>query len=122
MNKQKGWTIWSMLLSLGLVIFFALLIMKLSPHYLDNFKIQAALETVANDSRISSMTRRQIIQEINNILFVDYGGDIVNLQESLVVDKAKGNMSISVEYEVAVHLAANVSALLEFNNSADIVY
>lgn len=122
MNKQSGWTIWSMLLSVSLVIFFALLIMKLGPHYMDNYKLQAALESVTEDPRVTSMTRRQVVQEIKNILYIDYGGDIVNLNESLIIDKAKGSMNFTIEYEVVVHIAGNVSALLEFENTTSVLY
>lgn len=111
-----------MLLSLAIIIFFSLLIMKLMPHYLDNRKLQTALEGLTSDTGVATMTRRQIIQELTNKLFIDYGTEIVNLQEALMVDKSKGSMSLSVEYEVVVPLAWNISALLDFNNRADVIF
>ena len=122
MNKQKGWTIWTLLLTLGLIVFFSLLIMKLTPHYLDNRKIQTALDGMTTDTRVASMTRRQIINELRNGLYIDYGKDIVNLDESLSINKEKGAVNLSVEYEVVVPLAWNISALLDFHNSADVVF
>ncbi|MDJ0957546.1 MAG: DUF4845 domain-containing protein [Arenicellales bacterium] len=122
MNKQKGWTIWTLLLTLGLIVFFSLLIMKLTPHYLDNRKIQTALDGMTSDTRIASMTRRQIVNELRNGLYIDYGKDIVNLDESLSINKEKGAVNLSVEYEVVVPLAWNISALLDFHNSADVVF
>lgn len=111
-----------MLLSIGVVIFFALLFMKLAPHYMDNWKIQAALETVTSDGRVNSMTRRQVIQEMKNTLYIDYGEQIVDLNESLLIQKDKGVVHYSIDYEVVVHLAANVSALLNFKNQTDVMF
>ena len=122
MNKQKGWTIWTMLLTLAVIIFFSLLTMKLMPHYLDNRKLQTALDALTSDTRVTTMSRRQIIQELTNKLYIDYGTEIVDLKEALVLDKGKGAMSLSVEYEVVVPLAWNISALLDFNNRADVVF
>ena len=122
MNKQKGWTIWTMLLTVGLIVFFSLLVMKLMPHYLDNRKLQTALDSLTNDTRVATMSRRQVIQELTNKLYIDYGTEIVDLQEALVMDKNKGSLNLSVEYEVVVPLAWNISALLDFNNHADIVF
>ena len=50
MKNQKGWTIWTMLLSAAVLVAIALLVMKLTPHYLDNAKLEAALEYVTNDT------------------------------------------------------------------------
>ncbi len=122
MNKQKGWTIWTMLLTVALIVFFSLLFMKLMPHYLDNRKLQTALDGLTNDTRVATMSRRQIIQELTNKLYIDYGTEIVDLQEALVLDKKKGSMTLAVEYEVVVPLAWNISALLDFKNSADIIF
>ena len=111
-----------MLLSIGVLIFFTLLFMKLAPHYMDNWKIQAALENVTSDGRVSTMTRRQVIQEMKNTLYIDYGEEIVDLNESLVIEKDKGVVHYVIDYEVVVHLAANVSALLNFRNQRDVVF
>ena len=122
MKNQMGWTIWTMLLAAVIVVSLALLAMKLTPHYLDNAKLDSALAYVTNDSRIVNMTRRQIIQEMKNKLYIDYGDELVDLDESLVIEKRRGSMNLSLEYEVVVPLVANVSALLEFNNSADVIF
>lgn len=122
MKNQEGWTIWTMLLSAAVLVSIALLVMKLSPHYLDNAKLEAALEYVSNDSRVANMTRRQIIREMKNKLYIDYGDELINLDESLVIEKRRGGMTLSLAYEVVVPLVANISALLDFSNSADVVY
>ena len=122
MNNQKGWTIWTLLLAAAILVSLALLTMKLTPHYLDNYKLEAALVYVTSDSRTANLTRRQIINNMKDKLYIDYGHELIDLDESLVIEKRKGSMNLSLEYEVVVPLVANVSALLDFRNSADLVY
>ena len=122
MKKQNGWTIWTMLLAAAVLVTVALLVMKLTPHYMDNAKLAAALEYVTNDSRAANMTRREILREMKNKLYIDYGDELIDLDESLVIEKRRGAMTLSLDYEVVVPLVANISALLDFNNSADVIF
>ena len=110
-----------MLLSAAVLISIALLFMKLTPHYMNNAKLVAALEYVTSDSRTANMTRREILREMKNKLYIDYGDELINLDESLVIEKRRGGMTLSLDYEVVVPLVYNVSALLDFNNSADVI-
>ena len=122
MKKQNGWTIWTMLLAAAVLVTVALLVMKLTPHYMDNAKLAASLEYVTNDSRVANMTRREILREMKNKLYIDYGDELIDLDESLVIEKRRGAMTLSLDYEVVVPLVANISALLDFNNSADVIF
>ncbi len=122
MKNQMGWTIWTLLLTGAALVSLALLAMKLTPHYLNNYKLKAALEFVTSDPRTANLTRRQIIQNMKDKLYIDYGDELIDLDESLVIEKRRGSMNLSLEYEVVVPLVANVSALLDFSNSADIVF
>ena len=119
MMRQGGWTIWSILSVALLITLFALLFMKLFPPYFDNMKLNEALETVAEDPRVTSLTRRQIIRELDDILYIDYAHEVVDLKQSLVVEKNKTSMIMSVDYEVIVPLAYNISALLTFKNRVE---
>ncbi len=122
MKNQMGWTIWTLLLAAAALVSLALLAMKLTPHYLDNYKLEAALVYVTSDARTANLTRRQIINNMKDKLYIDYGDQLIDLDESLVIEKRKGSMNLSLEYEVVVPLVANISALLDFKNSADLVY
>ena len=120
MKRQGGWTIWTLMLGIALIVFFAYLMMKLFPPYFDNMKLEEALKTVADDARITQMDRRQIIRELDNILYIDYGHEIVDLKESLTVEKNKTSMILGLDYEVVVPLGYNISALLDFQNQVDV--
>lgn len=120
MHKQSGWTVWSVLGVVTLLLFFVLLFMKLFPPYFDNLKIVEAMEDIAQDNRASSFTRRKVIREMEKILYIDFAADLVNLNEALRMVKAKNATKLIVEYDVIVHLAFNISALLDFSNEVSI--
>ena len=119
-KRQAGWTVWSLLFVATFIISLALLFMALFPHYFDNMKIQQALETLSEDPQVTKMDRGRIVQELDKILYIDYGHQIVNLRDAVSVSKNKTDMIINVNYEIVEPLVLNVSALLEFDNRIEI--
>ncbi len=119
-NTQAGWTVWSLSAVVILLVLLALLFMRLFPPYFDNLKLQEAMDKIVEDPRITGMTRRQVIQELDNILYIDYAHEVVDLKESLAIVKKDKLMTITVDYEVVVPLVYNVSALLTFKNRAQL--
>lgn len=120
MRAQKGWTIWGLITVVALIAFFGLLFMKLFPPYLDNLKIREALQTVSEEPGVTELTKRQLVRKINNILYIDFADTIVDLNKTLKLSKTKADFIMSVDYEVVVHLAYNVSALIDFKNSVTV--
>ena len=111
---------WSGLAVIVLLATLALLFMRLFPPYMDNLKIQEALDTLADNARVTSMSRREIIGELDNILYIDFAHEVTDLKESLTIEKTKKDMIILVDYEVVVPLVHNISALMEFQNQVDV--
>ena len=119
-NNQTGWTIWSLASVIVILVALTLLFMRLFPPYFDNLKLQEALEKMAEDPRVFNMTRRQVIQELDNILYIDYAHEVVDLKDSLIIEKKEKSMAIKVDYEVIVPLVYNLSALIEFKNNVNV--
>jgi len=120
-KMQQGWTMWSLLGVGFLLITGALLFMKLFPVYLDNYKLLEAMHSVAEDPRASEWNKRTIVREMDNILYIDYGSDIVDLNKSLTLESSDSGKFMVVQYEVVVPLVYNLSALVDFNNRVEIV-
>jgi len=119
-KKQRGFTLWGLLGAGFLIVVVALLFMKLFPVYLDNYKLQQAMHSVAADPRAAEWNKRAIIREMTNILYIDYGSDIVDLGNALSVQSEQSRKFIVVEYEVVVPLVYNLSALVDFENRVEI--
>ena len=118
--NQKGGSMWGLLLGAGLVILFSLVTMKLIPAYLDNNKVAHALESLAEQPGVGSWKRRQILDKIDNTLYVDMAADLLDLNQALKITKVKNVKVVSIDYERIIPMALNISALLDFENSVEI--
>lgn len=119
-RRQAGWTVWGLIAVMALVGFFALLFLKLFPPYHDNYKLNKALQTVAAEPGMAVGGRRAIMRKLDKILYLDYAHKVVDLNDTLRIEKKNDRMILTINYEVVVPLAYNISALLEFNNRAEI--
>jgi len=119
-TRQGGWTLWSLGLVLALIVFFALLLFKLIPPYLDNQKIHKALNTLVQEQHIDQLSRRAIVNRLGNILYIDYALDLVDIKKDLKITKNNNILKLAINYEVVVPMAYNISALLTFSEQAEI--
>jgi hypothetical protein len=118
---QRGATMWMLLGMSALFILFALIAMKLIPGYMDNAKVENALQSVAESPGAANMGRRQIINKVADTLYIDGGADdLLDLRTALVITKRGDKKIISIDYERVIPMAFNISVLLDFENSVEI--
>ncbi len=118
-SHQIGATLWSMISIAVLVIFFTSLLIKLIPPYLDDMKVRAALDSIERQAKDSSMSNAQIMISLEKRFDIDSSTHI-DLREDVVI-AIEGRMKIvRIEYEAQVPLVFNISALLEFDHSAEV--
>jgi len=120
LRRQQGWTVWGLAVVLVVVGFFALLILRLFPPYMTNMKLVRALNKVAAEPGVAGETKRSIINRFDKLLYIDYADTDVNLAEALTIEKTKYGVTLRIDYTTKVPIAYNVSALLEFHNSATV--
>lgn len=116
MHKQKGFTFWSLMFTVGTIVILALLTMKLFPAYAEYFAIKKAINRMATEGNLASMDKREIQNAFDKSSGID---DIHSVKPSdLQITKTKdGDTVVTADYEVVVPLVANVSALLTFHAS-----
>jgi len=115
MVKQRGFTFWGFVFTVGPIVVVALLTMMLFPAYAEYFTIKKAINRIGNESSLSSMSDVEIRNEMDKIMQID---QIHSIQSSdLVITRKDSETVVSVDYEVPVHLVANVSALMSFSAS-----
>jgi hypothetical protein len=118
MQKQKGFTVWSLTFTIGVIAVVALLTMKLFPAYSEFFAIKKALTKMGTSGSLSSMDKRQI-----QLAFEGYSNieDFKSVKPTDLEIKrgSDGETVVNADYEVIIPLVANVSALLTFHASTD---
>jgi len=119
MKKQQGMSIWVILVLLIFSIGSLLLGMKLFPAYMDNLKLKEGMQTLADDPENWKLTKGQLINRLDNILYIDFAHDIVDLKKAFKTKKTQTHTVMSINYEKVIHLAFNISALLDFENEVE---
>jgi len=117
MHKQKGFSFWGFVFTIGPIIVVALIVMLLFPAYLEFFTIKKAIERIGNEASLNSMTDADIRGMMDKTMEID---QIHSIKTSdLLIRRSETATVVSVEYEVVVPLVANISALMSFSATTD---
>ncbi len=114
--RQSGMTLISFLVVFIVAGFFVLLILKIVPVYLENLKIVSSLDGLKNESGIVEKSPKEIKQLLQKRWDVN-SVDGITTEDSVVIEKKGGLMTIQVAYEVEKPFLANMSILVKFDNS-----
>jgi uncharacterized protein DUF4845 len=117
-QQQRGMTMWGLLFVLGVLAFVLFIGFKLFPPYLEDFKVKAALDSLARQPDFSSMSRGDMAGALDKRFDID---DItgVNLSKDLTVETQGRLKRVRIRYEKVVPIVANISLLLEFEHSKE---
>jgi len=118
-EKQQGMTFWGLLVVAAIFIFFVILFFKLLPPYIEHAKVKTALENISRQPGTADMEKSQIKAAFDRRFNIEDVND-VDLNKALFVEKKPGSMTIRIAYERRVPLAYNVTALIEFDDSAQV--
>ena len=118
-EKQQGMTFWGLLVVAAVFIFFVILFFKLLPPYIEHAKVKTALENISRQPGTADMEKSQIKAAFDRRFNIEDVND-VDLNKALFVEKKPGSMTIRIAYERRVPLAYNVTALIEFDDSAQV--
>ena len=115
-RAQRGITFWYFIWQVVLFICVTYILIIGIPPYLDNAKINRALESLAEHESINTMGRRNMIRHLYRKLNIDAADNIVNLDKTFKYKNVEGRRELSIDYELVVPVAYNVSLLLDFKN------
>lgn len=113
-SRQSGMTFIGFLLMFVLIGFFALLVLKLAPIYLEHFKVASSLESLKKDPALGGKSREEILgllQKRWDINSVDHVSS-----KDVQITREGGHVKVQVAYEVAEHIMGNVDALVYFDD------
>ncbi len=117
LRKQAGATLLGMLFVGGMLFFVALIAMKIFPAYQEYFSVRTAIIAMNKES-LNTMSKKDIQTDFNRRAEVGYISVIKG--DDLTIDKnSAGETKVSAQYQVVKPLFGNISALIDFNASAD---
>lgn len=115
-HKQRGIGFFGFIMIAAVLIFVAVLGMKLVPPYIHNAQIAKIFQTIATDPAMQTGTVKDIKESYNKRATMDYITDIT--AEDIEINKDEGTLSLSASYKVKIPVAGNISLVLEFNPSS----
>ena len=115
MVRQRGLSLWGLIITLGLLGFFGLMGAKLLPSYIDYWNVRKMFAAMQKNGELNgdpgSIRRaydtRNAISDVRTV----NGKDLEISQES-------GGNVVSADWSVKVPLVANISACIDFSASA----
>lgn len=115
--KQYGFTFGGFIMLMFVLVFVAILGMKLIPAYMENATIQKAFNVIVKDPEMRNAPVRNIKESfqkraisIDNVMAIT--------ADDVVISSDGKSLSLSASYSKTIPLAGNISLLLEFNPSA----
>lgn len=110
LHKQKGMTAIGWLIVLGLIGFFTLLTLKMTPSYLEHYKIVSILKSLEKEPALQSPEDiRRLLNRRFNISYVE----TINAKD-VKITSAGEYFRVTAKYDSRVHLFGNVSVVMDF--------
>lgn len=110
--RQQGLSLLGLIFTGFVLIFAALLLMKVTPPYIEYFAIKKAVVSIANETRGRGASVSDIRRRFDNRSAVD---DINSVKASdLEVTKSGNDYVISASYRREVQLFGNVGLFIDF--------
>ncbi|WP_111643074.1 DUF4845 domain-containing protein [Marinimicrobium alkaliphilum] len=123
-RRQRGLALPAWIGLIALVGFFLLLIIRLTPLYLDDRMISSALRSVADSPQeLEAMTNAEIQQKLRN--FYTVNGVRFEEARGVVIERGANGILVRIDYDRRVRLFENAPLLgtvyivLEFENHLD---
>lgn len=119
LKNQAGMTGMGWLTVIALVLFFALLIVKLVPTYIENYSIKTVLHSLEEEPLITQKTPKQIRELINKRLTINGVYDFD--QKAITIQKDSGVLTVDITYEVRKPMFGNIDAVMSFSDNVELV-
>jgi hypothetical protein len=117
MNKQRGFSFFTVVILVAGIVFAAVIAMKLWPAYNEYFAVKKAFTQLKTKLSASELSKNDIVTTFDNQAVID---DIKHVTgKDLVIEDTDKGTVVSAEYSVVEPLMGNVSALITFQVSTD---
>ncbi len=119
-RRQRGMTFWMLMFVLTVLGIAFFVVLKLFPMYLESFKINRAIESVAKDPGVGDWSKTDIKDRLVKRFDID---DVRRINEKnfnafVSIDKKGRRVRITVDYQAEAHMVGNVYLVADFKKRA----
>lgn len=115
-HKQRGVSFLGFLMGAFVLIFVAIVGMKMVPAYLHSQQIAQILKSISEDPAMQKAAISEIKMSYSKKANINYINDIT--AEDIDIEKEGGQLTLRADYVVKIPLVANITLLLEFHPSS----
>ena len=118
MSRQSGMTITGWIFVIAIVLFFALLGVKMVPNYIEHNSISKILEGLKTDRSLVKAGPQEIMKTITRRFDINsiYDFDM----SAIKIKKSKEGLNVAVDYEKREKVAGNVEVVMHFHKEVDL--
>ena len=117
LNKQEGATLLGMLFVAAILVFVALIAMKILPAYQEYSSVRTVMHAMKQES-LNTMSKNEIIESFDRRRTIGYV-DVVKGTDLIISKNESGDTVLSVQYQVVKPLFGNLSSMMDFTSSSD---
>ncbi len=113
-QPQAGMTYMGMLIMLIVIAFFAVVLIKVLPLYMEHFNVTSSLKSLAQDTKDGqgAMTPMEVEKLLSNRLSIN---DVQHVtRDDIKVTRDGHRLVVDVSYEARVHLFGNLDVVAKF--------
>ena len=115
-NRQGGWTFWSLLFVLLIGFLFAYVGMQLVPVFSANENVKHAMQLTIDNLDPNRATRQQVVRKIQAQLYLDGSHYLIDYKDDLKVIRSRKKFIIETHYRREIPLFYNVGLYANFDN------
>jgi len=118
-KRQQGLTFISWLVILIVVGFMVMIALKVTPVYLEHYAIKNSVESLKQEPLLS----RKPLTEIRKMLMrrLDMNSIAFLQKDDILITRAGGVTKISIKYEVRKPIIYNMSLVMTFDDSVELI-
>lgn len=117
-QKQQGITLISMIFILGMIAFFTLIVLKVSPIYMNHSKVVHALETLKHRTDIEKKSKREVWISLNKQFNMNYVYDVK--KKDVKITSRGGYLKVQIVYHVKEPFIGNLSVWVDFDDYIEV--
>lgn len=116
-SSQRGLSMFGFLFVAVVLVFVAMLAMKVVPAYIEFFSVKKILNAMGQEAGLAQKSNAEIRSDFSKRASVDYVTAVK--PEDLTIERHGPVPTISVAYEFRTPLVGNVSLVIDFSASSD---
>jgi len=118
--KQRGLSFGGWLLVIALIIFFALLAIRIGPIYMENATVKSMMRSLKDDPDIAKASAADVKKLLSRRFEVNRVNSVG--PEDFQIKKDASTLSIAITYEVRKPMIGNLDIIVSFNEGLELQF